>query len=117
MVLAHTKRKAGGSVEFHKARLVAKGFNQITGEDFFETFSLVVKPTTIRLLLYLALWRDWVIRQLNIHNAFLNGNLSKAIYVSASGLRGQGFPKSCVFVTAFFVWSEISTLGLIYSPA
>ncbi|XP_019190777.1 PREDICTED: uncharacterized protein LOC109185251 [Ipomoea nil] len=41
-----TKRKADGSIDRHKARLVAKGFNLVAGDDFFETFSLVVKPTT-----------------------------------------------------------------------
>lgn len=57
-----TKRKADGSIECHKARLVAKGFNQVAEKDFFETFSPVVKPTTVRLLLSLAISRDWSIR-------------------------------------------------------
>lgn len=49
------KRHADGSVQRYKARLVAKGYNQVAGFDFQETFSLVVKPATIRVVLSLAL--------------------------------------------------------------
>jgi hypothetical protein len=43
------KHKADGFIDCHKARLIAKGFHQQPGIDFGETYSLVVKPTTIRL--------------------------------------------------------------------
>ena len=49
------KYKPDGSIERYKARLVAKGFNQTHGLDYFETFSLVVKPATILIVLTIAL--------------------------------------------------------------
>ena len=61
---------------------MAKGYNQTHGLDYFETFSLVVKVATIRIILTVALSFKREIRQLDVHNAFLNGELEEQVYMS-----------------------------------
>ncbi|GKB63077.1 ribonuclease H-like domain-containing protein [Tanacetum coccineum] len=75
------KFHADGSLSRYKARLVANGSSQQLGIDCNETFSLVVKPATIRTVLSLALTIHWPIHQLDVKNAFLNGDLSKTVYM------------------------------------
>nr|GEY31532.1 ribonuclease H-like domain-containing protein [Tanacetum cinerariifolium] len=71
----------GGNLSRYKARLVANGSSQQLGVDFNETFSPVVKPATVRTVLRLAMSRKWLIHQLDVKNAFLNGDLSETVYM------------------------------------
>ena len=53
------KAKADGTLDRYKAHLVAKGFKQRYGIDYEDTFSLVVKIATVRLVLSIAVARGW----------------------------------------------------------
>lgn len=76
------KSKADCTVERYKARLVAKGFTQTHGIDYQETFAPVAKINSIRVLLSLAINANWPLYQLDVKNAFLNGDLENEVFMS-----------------------------------
>ncbi|KAL0560553.1 hypothetical protein IC582_000958 [Cucumis melo] len=78
------KLKPDGSVDKYKARLVAKEFRQRENIDFFDTFSLVIKITCIRVLISIAVLDNLLIHQMDVKIAFLNGDLEKEIYMEQS---------------------------------
>ncbi|GJR20679.1 hybrid signal transduction histidine kinase M [Tanacetum coccineum] len=83
MFLSFSKHKfyADGTLSRYKARMVANDSSHQLGVDFYETFSPVVKPSTIRTVLSLVVSRKWPIHQLIVKNAFLNSDLSETVYM------------------------------------
>ena len=70
-----------GRLERFKVRWVAKGFSQRRGEDYWDTFSPVVRMSTVRMLLALATQEGWDVQQCDVKTAFLEAELDEDIYV------------------------------------
>ncbi|GJW65330.1 zinc finger, CCHC-type containing protein [Tanacetum coccineum] len=75
------KMKVDGTIDKFKARLVIQGFKQKEGIDYFDTYAIVARITTIRLLLALAAIHNLVIHQMDVKIVFLNGDLDEEVYM------------------------------------
>jgi histone deacetylase 1/2 len=75
------KKKDDGTIDRYKARMVAKGFKERYDIDCVDTFSPVVKATTIRLVLSISVSKRWSLRQLDVKNMFLHGVLEEDLYM------------------------------------
>jgi hypothetical protein len=85
------KHKPDGSIDQYKARLVAKGLKQCYDIDYDDTFSPVVKLSTIRLVISIAVSQGWSLHQLDVQNAFLHGVLEKEVFMK----QPPGFEDPC----------------------
>src|SRR5258706_1334645 len=83
------KRDVSGKVIWYKARLVAQGFSQREGINYTNTFTPVVRLTSIRIALAIATNLDLKMDHLDVETAFLNGKINEEIYMRAP----KGFEK------------------------
>ncbi|RVX10963.1 Retrovirus-related Pol polyprotein from transposon RE1 [Vitis vinifera] len=98
-----------GQVDRLKARLVAKGYTQVYGSDYGETFSLIAKIASVRLLLSMAAMCSWPLYQLDIKNVFLHGDLAEEVYMEQPpGFVAQG---SLVYTADHSVFYHHNSLG------
>jgi hypothetical protein len=125
------KQRPDGSIERHKVGLVTKGFKQCLGINYDDTFSHVVKSTTIRLILSLAMSQGWTLHQLDVQNAFLHGILEEEVFMKQPpGFVSDEFPSyHCKLDKALYglkqapcVWysrlsDKLQSLGFLPSKA
>ncbi|GKC27018.1 putative ribonuclease H-like domain-containing protein, partial [Tanacetum coccineum] len=76
----------------NKARLVAQGYTQEEGIDYDEVFALVARIEAIRLFLAYALFKDFVVYQMDVKSAFLYSKIEEEVYVcQPSGFEDPDF--------------------------
>ena len=75
------KMKADGSIDKYKARLVIKGYRQKEDLDYFDTYSLVTRITSICILIAITVLYNLEIHQMDVKTSFLNGDLDDEIYM------------------------------------
>jgi hypothetical protein len=78
------KLKPDGTIDKYKARLADKGYTPKEGEYFFDTYSLIVRLTTIHVLLSLVASHGLLIHKMDVKTTFLNGELEEEIYMTQS---------------------------------
>lgn len=76
-----TKTDENGSVVSYKARLVIKGYQQTKGIDYHEIYAPVVRYTSIRYLIGLAVKYGLKICQMDAVTAFLQGDVEEEIFM------------------------------------
>ncbi|GJZ93199.1 retrovirus-related pol polyprotein from transposon TNT 1-94 [Tanacetum coccineum] len=87
------KRDETGIVIKNKARLVAQGYNQQEGIDNNEAFAPVARLKAIRIFLAFATYMNFIVYQMDVKSAFLNGKLKEEVYVKQPpGFERNDFP-------------------------
>jgi Reverse transcriptase (RNA-dependent DNA polymerase) len=59
-----------------------KNYTQTYGINYYETFALVAKMNTVRILLSVAINNGWHLHQMDVKNAFLQETLEEEVYIT-----------------------------------
>lgn len=62
----HIKERVDDWLKCYKMWLVEKGFHQHEGQEFDQTYSVVIKPSMIHTILSLVVARSWILHHIDI---------------------------------------------------
>ena len=92
-----------GIIVRNKSKLVVQCFNQEEGIDYEETFASIARLKAIRMLLAFACFKDFVLYQMDVKSAFLNGFINEEVYVKNHPTLKVGW----LFNIYFFIYKTI----------
>ncbi|GKC14271.1 retrovirus-related pol polyprotein from transposon TNT 1-94 [Tanacetum coccineum] len=104
------KMDENGVVIKNKARLVAQGYNQREGIDYEETFAPVARLEAIRIFLAYAAYMGFMVYQMDVKSAILNGKISEEIYVDDIIFRSTSVKLSKQFAKLMTMKYEMNLL-------
>ncbi|GJY12413.1 calcineurin B-like protein 4, partial [Tanacetum coccineum] len=110
--------KADGTIDKYKARLVIKEFRQREGLVFFDTYLLVTRITSIRMVLVIAALEKLEVHQMYMKMTFLNGDLESVLYINQlEGFMAPGLEsKVCRLVKSLYDSRKALKQGHQFSP-
>lgn len=102
------KIHTNGDLERYKARLVVRGFTQQAGIDYHETFSPVVKFTSLRMLFATIAAEGLFAKQFDIKTAFLYGDLEEQIFMKQPEGFDDGTGRVCLLNKSLYGLKQAS---------
>ena len=109
------KTCSNGSIKHYKSCLVVEGFTQEYGIDYEETFTSVARISSVHALLAVAIANKWDHFQIDVKNAFLNGDLSEEVYMQPPPGLSVESNKICHFNMHFMALNKLHNLGFTNS--
>lgn len=80
--LSYYRLKRDLSIKTTQSVTCCEGISQCHDVDFFETFNLVAKASSVRVILSIVVIKGWSLHQLYFNNVFLNGSINEDVYMA-----------------------------------
>ena len=106
------KTKADGSVKQYKTHLVAKGFTQNYDINYEKTFAPIARLPSVRCLIAMAAVHRWPLYQMDVKNAFLNGDFHEEVYMQPPSTIHTQSVKFVTFAMLFMASNRLLEFGL-----